>query len=247
MDEQTRMYAQEGLTLPHDVVPLPSDGVFYKNKKKSLRIGYLTASDENIIMAGGGDITTNLLRNKIYEPDVRIDDLLEGDVEAILIFLRNTSFGPNMDLTLTDPKTNRQFSATVSLESLPIIKGEEPSPDGTFSITLPKTNVNLKIKPLTFGELNDINKMEAAYPKGRIFPKVTTRLQKQIVEMNGVKDLGEIAKFVEQMPILDSKFIKNFIEKNEPKLDMNKIVVTPSGENLQVNVGFGVEFFRPFF
>jgi hypothetical protein len=28
---------------------------------------------------------------------------------------------------------------------------------------------------------------------------------------------------------------------------MTKIVVTPSGENLRVNVGFGVDFFRPFF
>jgi hypothetical protein len=247
MDEQARIYGQENLTLPHDVVPLPSEGVFYKNRKKSLKVGYLTASDENILMAGGRDLTTNLLRNKIYEPDIRIEDLLEGDVEAILIFLRNSAFGPNMEITLTDPKTNKQFITNVSLESMTIIKGQEPSVDGTFSITLPKTNANLKIKPLTYGEILDISNMESTYPKGRVFPKVTIRLQKQIVEINGVKDLGEIAKFVEQMPISDSKYIKNFLDQNEPKLDMTKIVVTPSGENLQVNVGFGVDFFRPFF
>jgi hypothetical protein len=247
MDEQARIYGQENLTLPHDVVPLPSEGVFYKNRKKSLKVGYLTASDENILMAGGRDLTTNLLRNKIYEPDIRIEDLLEGDVEAILIFLRNSAFGPNMEITLTDPKTNKQFITNVSLESMTIIKGQEPSVDGTFSITLPKTNANLKIKPLTYGEILDISNMESTYPKGRVFPKVTIRLQKQILEINGVKDLGEIAKFVEQMPISDSKYIKNFLDQNEPKLDMVKIVVTPSGENLQVNVGFGVDFFRPFF
>jgi hypothetical protein len=28
---------------------------------------------------------------------------------------------------------------------------------------------------------------------------------------------------------------------------MERIVMTPSGEKLTVNVGFGVEFFRPFF
>jgi hypothetical protein len=28
---------------------------------------------------------------------------------------------------------------------------------------------------------------------------------------------------------------------------MSKIVMTPSGEKLTVNVGFGVDFFRPFF
>ena len=43
-------YGQENFTLPHDVVQLPSQGIFYKNKKKSIKVGYLTASDENILM-----------------------------------------------------------------------------------------------------------------------------------------------------------------------------------------------------
>lgn len=41
----------------------------------------------------------------------------------------------------------------------------------------------------------------------------------------------------------DSKFIKKFLEENEPKLDLSRIVIAPSGEKLTVNVGFGVEFF----
>jgi hypothetical protein len=80
-----------------------------------------------------------------------------------------------------------------------------------------------------------------------VFPKVTTRLQKQIVEIDGATDRAEIAKFVEQMPIMDSKYIQKFMNENEPKLDMKKYVTTPSGEKLQVNVGVGVDFFRPFF
>ena len=111
MDQETINYGQQQFTLPHDVVPLPSKGMFYKNKKSSLKVGYLTASDENILIAGGKDMTTNLLRAKIYEPGVRPEDLLESDIEAILIFLRNTAFGPNIELNLTDPKTNRKFVA----------------------------------------------------------------------------------------------------------------------------------------
>jgi hypothetical protein len=247
MDEQSRIYGQQGLTLPHDVVPLPSDGVFYKNKKKSVKVGYLTASDENILLGGGNDITTNLLRNKIYEPDIKVDDLLEGDVEAILIFLRNTAFGPEMELTLTDPKTSKKFNAPVMLDSLSIIKGQEPLPDGTFVAQLPKSEKSVKIKPLTYGEIVEINKLAESYPQGRVYPKVTNKLQRQIVEIDGVSDKIEIAKFVEQMPIMDSKFIQKFINDNEPRLDMTKYVTTPSGERLQVNVGFGVDFFRPFF
>ena len=89
--------------------------------------------------------------------------------------------------------------------------------------------------------------MVDTYPQGRIVPKITWRLQKEIIEINGSTDKGEIAKFVEQMPILDSKHLRKFMDDNEPKLDMKRVLLAPSGEKLTANVGFGVEFFRPFF
>lgn len=247
MDDKSREYVQQNLTLPHDIVPLPTEGLFYKNKKKSVKVGYLTAADENILMAGGVDTTTTLLRNKLYEPDIRIDDLLEGDVEAILVFLRNTGFGPEVTLNLIDPATKKPFQGTVLLDELRVIKGQQPDEDGTFMTTLPKTNATVKLKPLTYGEINEIQRVIESYPQGRIPPKITMRLTKEIVEINGITDKGEIAKFIEQMPIMDSKHIRKFMDENEPKLDMKREVIAPSGERLTVNVGFGVEFFRPFF
>jgi hypothetical protein len=247
MDTQSRDYGQENFTLPHDVVQLPSQGLFYKNKKKSLKVGYLTASDENIIMAGTNDLTTSLLRAKIYEPDVKIEDLLEGDIEAILIFLRNTGFGPEMVLNLVDPVTKKSFQSQVILDQLSIINGQKPNEDGTFTIQLPKTQSTVKIKPLNYGEIIDINKLAETYPQGRVVPKITWRLQKEIVEIDGSNDKSTIGKFIETMPISDSKFIRKFMNENEPRLDMNKVIMAPSGEKLTVNVGFGVEFFRPFF
>jgi hypothetical protein len=247
MDTQAKEYGQSNFTLPHDVVPLPTQGVFYKNKKKSIKVGYLTANDENILMAAGNDMTQTLLRSKIYEPDIRIEDLMEGDVEALLIFLRNTAFGPEMDLNLTDPNTRKPFKTTVKLDELDITKGQQPSEDGTFMTTLPKSQTTVKLKPMTYGEILEIQRMAETYPEGRTAPKVTWRLNKQIVEVNGITDRGEIVKFIDQMPIADSKYIRKFLDDNEPKLDLKKTVIAPSGEKLTVNVGFGVDFFRPFF
>jgi hypothetical protein len=247
MQDQSREYGQMNFSLPHDVVPLPSGGVFYKNKKKSLKVGYLTASDENILMGGVENLATNLLRAKVYEPDVRIEDLLEGDIEAILVFLRNTSFGHEMVLNLTDPLTRKPFQTTIDLSVISIVNGQEPNEDGTFTISLPKSQTTIKVKPLSYGEIMEIERQVDAYPQGRTAPKVTWRLAKQIVEMNGSTDKGEIIKFIDQMPIADSKFIKKFLDENEPKLDMKKTVTTPSGEKLTVKVGFGADFFRPFF
>lgn len=247
MENQSIEYGQQNFTLPHDVVPLPSKGIYYKNKKKSIKVGYLTANDENILMGGGQDMTLNLLRNKIYEPDLRIEDLLEGDVEAILIFLRNTAFGPEITLNLTDPVTKNLFKSTVMLDSLPILDGKEPNSDGTFTTTLPKTQAVVKLKPMTYGDIMEVANLESQYPQGRVAPKVTWRLNKQIVEINGSTDRMEISKFIEQLPIADSKYIRNFMDENEPRLDMRKTVMAPSGEKLTVNVGFGADFFRPFF
>ena len=66
---------QMDFNLPHDVVELPSRGVFYKSKKKSLKVGYLTANDENILANarknGGQNIIQSLLRSKIYETEIK--------------------------------------------------------------------------------------------------------------------------------------------------------------------------------
>jgi hypothetical protein len=247
MDNQSKEYGQSNFSLPHDVVPLPSQGVFYKNKKKSVKVGYLTANDENILLAGGDDMTQNLLRSKIYEPDMRIEDMLEGDVEAILIFLRNTAFGPEMELTLNDPATKKPFQTKVMLDELNILQGQQPGEDGTFMATLPKSQTTVKLKPLSYGEILENQKIINSYPQGRTAPRATLRLQKEIVEANGTTDKGEIAKLIEQMPIADSKFIRQFMDDNEPRLDMRRVIIAPSGERLTVNVGFGVDFFRPFF
>jgi hypothetical protein len=251
MDAQLLQAATENFSLPHDVVPLPSGGIFYKSKKSSVKVGYLTANDENIILnavSSKDNLVLTLLRNKLYEHDLRPEELLEGDAQAILIFLRNTSFGSEYVINVEDPKTGKMFDANVSLDEMNIRKPQQsPNEEGLFLTKLPKSNVDVKLKPLTYSELIEIDDMVENYPVGRVAPRINWRLTKQIVELNGSRDKGVIAKFVEQMPILDSKFIRNFIRENQPSLDLKKDVKTPSGEIVTIEVAFGVEFFRPFF
>jgi hypothetical protein len=38
MDQDTAAYGQMDFNLPHDVVTLPSGGLFYKSKKKSVKV-----------------------------------------------------------------------------------------------------------------------------------------------------------------------------------------------------------------
>ena len=252
MDQNLFNAATENFNLPHDVVQLPSGGIFYKNKKKSVKVGYLTATDENILAGAvqnsNQNIILTLLRNKIYEHDLRPEDLLEGDVEAILIFLRNTSFGPEYNVTVNDKTTGKNFETTILLDELNIKRTQvTPDENGMLTTILPRSGNTVKVKPLTYSEILELDNMVEQYPIGRIAPSVTWRLNKIVQEVDGITDREKISSFIDSLPIMDSKHIRNFVKENQPSLNLEKTVIAPSGEKVSIKIAFGVEFFRPFF
>jgi hypothetical protein len=247
---ETTQYSQMDFNLPHDVVQLPSKGKFYKNGKKAIKVGYLTAQDENILISINktDNIINTLLKNKIYETDIKINELLEGDVEAILIFLRNTSFGPDYNFILKDPKTGKNFEHVIMLDELDFVEPKiNPNSEGLFEFNLPKSAVDIKCRLLTIGDVEEISKLTESYPEGVTVPIVTKRLEKHIVSVNGNTDKEYISKFILSLPIMDSKFIRTTLSECEPKLNLNRTVKAPSGELVNIRITFGAEFFRPFF
>lgn len=253
MEQNVYTAGQQDFNLPHDVIQLPSGGIFYASKKKSIKVGYLTAVDENIIAEADfkksvqESIVLPLLRNKIYERDLRPEELVDGDVEAILLFLRNTSFGPEYTITSIDPATDQRFTATIMLDELNIKQPKyKPNEEGLFETTLPISKDDVKLKILTVGDKTEIDRILRSYPADRVPPSITTRLQYLIVEINGDRDKGNIATYIQQMPIGDSKYIRKFMSESEPRLDLSKEVIAPSGEKVVIDITFGVEFFRPF-
>ena len=113
-------------SIAYDVVELPSKGIHYANKKKSLRVAYLTASDENILAAPSlvttNSVVTELLKRKILDKSLSIDEIVDEDRQAILIFLRNTAFGSEYTITVTDPKTNEPFTVDIDLSEKNVIR-----------------------------------------------------------------------------------------------------------------------------
>jgi len=244
-------YGQDNFTLPHDVIGLPSKGKFYKSKKSSIKVGYLTANDENILMspnASKDGIIQTLLRQKIYEPGFNINEMLDCDVQAVLIFLRNTAFGFEYNFNVVDPVTNKKFETTILLDELNYIDPKhQPDDNGYFSYVLPKSKKQVKLKLLTIGEQQMIDNLSSQYPQGMVAPVITKKLETQIVELDGSSDKLKINQFISQMPISDSKDIRKFISECEPKVDLDRKIIAPSGEEVTISVAFGVEFFRPFF
>jgi hypothetical protein len=227
----------------YDVVQLPSQGVHYANGKKSLRVAYLTAADENILMSPNllqsDSVIDELLKRKILDKELNIEELVDEDRQAILIFLRNTAFGTEYKIDLVDPISKQSFEGVVDLS---ILKTKDfkliADSNGEYEFFL-----NVVKKKVTFKFLTNLQDSS----KDTIAPLNTKRLEMMIKSVDGTRDQMAIYQFIQNLPIRDSQEFKKYVSENKPGLDLIVEVIAPSGEKVPVLVDFGVEFFRPFY
>jgi hypothetical protein len=239
-------------SISYDVVELPSKGIYYKNKKKSVRVSYLTASDENILssssLINSGGVIEELLKRKILDRDLPIDEIIEEDRQAILVFLRNTAFGSDYSVIVIDQKTNKEFVTKVDLSTLKVkdFTLTEDS-NGEYSFKMEKSKVDITFSFLTLKQEKEIDEIKKSWNGIGVPPIVTKQLEFMIKSIGGNRDIMNIRNFIETMPIKDSQDFRKFINENKPGLDLTQKITTPSGDIVQIEIGFGVEFFRPFY
>ena len=145
-------------SIAYDVIPLPSKGLCYKNKKSTIKVAYLTAADEDIITSPNlyrdNKIVDIILKRKILDKSFNIDEMLQGDVDAILLWLRATGYGTDYPIVVTPENEDIEpFNATVDLSEIKIKDIDiKPDDDGLFNFVLPSSNAIVKFKFLTYKE-----------------------------------------------------------------------------------------------
>lgn len=155
----------------YDLIPLPSKGECYRVKIDRIPVGYLTAADENLITSPNlyesGSISSILLKKKVLNKNINVDDLVAGDVDAIMVFLRGTSYGNEFPIVATDPRNGKKIDTSVDLSKLKYkpfnLVGDE---NGFFDFQLPKSGVKLKFKFLTKKEENLLQKLNKKESQG---------------------------------------------------------------------------------
>jgi hypothetical protein len=138
----------------YDIVELPSKGQCYKDKYTRVPVSYLTAYDENFITSPNlykdGLIIDYLLKHKVMNNNIDIEELCSGDVDAITLFLRITSYGPEYPIIARDPETGREIESIVDLSTLKVkefnLEGDD---NGWFEYVLPISKDVIKFKFLT--------------------------------------------------------------------------------------------------
>lgn len=258
--QQTRDGSSEfDFELPAESVPLPTKGILYPqghalHRKESVDIRCMTAKDEDILTSRAlirkGTVIDTLIKNCLTDKTVDVRSLTSGDRNALMIGLRITGYGQEYTIELECPACNDRGKHDFDLSELPIKRLKiDPVEEfqNKFSFTLPKMNKEVIFKFLTGDDETELTKtFDRARKVSEVESMVTTRLTHSIISISGNTSKSLISKVVRNMPALDSLALRQFIEDNEPGIQMNgEIICTNCGWSGEVEIPIGVEFFWP--
>jgi len=245
--------SQPDFNTAFDVIPLPSKGKTYPSKKPNIRVSYMTTADESILtspnLLQSGEFLEILINRKVLEPELRYRDLLVGDRNAIMIWLRATAYGENYAVTLLDENDN-PFDTEINLNSLSFKNlGAEPDAEGLFDFVFPVSKHRIKFRFLTCGDIEDIEKQleQDKLNEIPINKNSTYTMQKMIVEVNGSRDKNMINDYVESIRIRDSKEFVKYVNSIESGVDLTLKVGTPGGGSVDTFLPINLNFFWPDF
>lgn len=236
---------------PFDLIPVPSEGKLYGGGEKSLKVAYLTTMDEDILtspnLLNSGLFLEVLINRKLIEPKIRYRNLHPADRNAIMIWLRATSYGEMYPVTLLD-ELDEAFDTEINLNSLKYKKlGAEPDENGLFDYKFELSGDTIKFKLLSVGD-NEAIEAQLLKEKNEgeiINNKNTYVLQTQIVEVNGNKDKTFINNYVKKLRLMDASKFRDYVERIDCNIDLRVNVGTPGGGSVSTFLPLNTKFFWP--
>jgi hypothetical protein len=183
-------------TLKYDIIQLPSNGQCYRNKVDRVPVAFLTAYDENIITSPNlykdGLVIDYLLKSKVVNSEINVEDLVSGDADAIILYLRATSYGPDFPIVVNDPDTGEQIDTTIDLTKLKPrdfkLIGDE---NGHFEYTTPILKDKIKFRYLTRKQerqLRQVTELEGYGTKAMMLARESESLKAALMDDKYVND-----------------------------------------------------------
>lgn len=257
--------------LSFDIINLPSNGKFYKNKCSRVKIYHLTMADEELLtsvnLIQSGKLIDVLLERKVKPADenfVKPTDMLIGDRLALLVFLRigmSNIYNMNVrdidgsyfvfpfDLTTlgtreTDytPNENYEFNTIVHTNIT-----EQNTNAETNEVFFKRQVIENEI---TFRLMNGKDESDIRESQKRFQNQESKynqfKLEKLVTSWNGNREKGFIMQQINKMPLLEARRLLNTINEYTPTLDLNVSIPSPKGNVINTMVDFGSpEFFFP--
>ena len=238
---------------PTEVVDLPSKGLLYPKDSPlssgTIEIKYMTAREEDILTSANiikkGIVVEKLLEALIIDKSIKVDDLLIGDKNAILIASRILAYGKEYNLEYDGQKIEVDLT---SLEDQKLDESIVTAGVNEFEFELPATKRKLTFKLLTQSDEKSMDKEIEGYKKigDGIGYETTTRLKHQILSVDGDAKKASINSFVEnEFLSRDSMAFRTHVNEIMPDVDMTSTYTDVDGNEKEFTVPMTVTFLWP--
>jgi len=243
---ETKNQNQLNFSVPTEFVDLPSKGLYYPedhplHNVESVEIKHMTAKEEDILASESlirkGVAIDRMLQSLLIDDNLKVKDLLVGDKNALTVAARISGYGAEYRTKVTCPAcgTAQEFEfdleekATVGAgldreELNENLQGVEITDRGTFLIDLPKSGQTVELKMLTGADEEKLEKFQKQKEKtsNGLSSLLTDTMKSIVIAVGDVKDRQQINTFVENMPALDSRYLRGIYQRLVPNIDMTQ-------------------------
>ena len=238
---------------PTEVVDLPSQGLLYPKDSPlssgTIEIKYMTAREEDILTSANlikkGIVIDKLLEALIIDKSIKLDDMLLGDKNAILIASRILAYGKDYEVEIDGKEV------VVDLTTLKEKKLDEKivvNGANEFDFELPATKRKLTFKLLTQSDEKSMDKEIQGYKKigDGIGYETTTRLKHQILSVDGDAKKASVNNFVDnEFLSMDSRAFRTHVNSINPDVEMKSTLIDEDGNEKEFTVPMTVTFLWP--
>ena len=249
--------------VPTEFVELPSEGRYYSEDhplrgESSIEIRQMTAKEEDMLtsrtLLKKGIALDRVIENLIVDKRIDPQSLLIGDRNAIIIATRVAGYGNEYNTQITCPACGEAQDYAFDLNKASIYggtPGEElniiDNGNGTFDITLPRTEVVVTFRLLTgTDEKRLVDGVESDRKQKTHEKNVTRQIVNITTAVNGDSSADAINYLVQNIPAMDARHLRLAYKVVAPNVDLTQeFVCSECDAEHQLEVPLNADFFWP--
>ena len=249
--------------VPTEFVELPTGGRYYPenhplHNQESIEIKQMTAKEEDMLtsqtLLRKGVALERVLSSLIMDKSINTDTLFVADKNAIIIATRISGYGNEYLTNVNCPQCTVAQKYSFDLNSVKVYNGEDrdelgvtDNDNGTFSVILPKTEVNVTFRLLTgHDEKLLVSGMEKDKKSKTHERNVTRQIAYMVLAVNGDSSPQSIQYFVENIPAIDARHLRTAYKAASPNIDLTQTFVCSECDHEQdMEVPLSADFFWP--
>jgi transcription elongation factor Elf1 len=218
----------------------------------------MTAKEEDILTSDTllkkGLAIERFLESVILNKDIKAQDLLIGDRNAILIAARISGYGASYDTKMQCPACSSQNEISFDISKPQIHHPEveglttiDKNDKGNYIFLLPVCGFKVECRLLTGKDENTLTELTKSKRKNRLEDSVVTdQFKAMIISIDGVTDRKILNDFIDVMPASDARSLRKAYQSITPNIEIkDEFSCTSCGHTQELEVPFGADFFWP--